>query len=77
MTEITAVYIGLVIAGLLWLAWKIRVHAARERDRESRLNEQLFGDDNFKIYLEKLKKQNGVAETRDNTPTKGQHEESK
>jgi hypothetical protein len=56
MTAITILYILLMIAGLAWLAWKIKLYLEKERDRESELDDQMLFDDSFKSYVEDLKK---------------------
>lgn len=57
MTAITILYILLMIAALAWLAWKVKLYLERERDRETRLDEEMLYDDSFKSYVEDLKKQ--------------------
>jgi hypothetical protein len=56
MTAITILYVLLMIAGLAWLAWKIKLHLEKEKNRESELDEQMLFDDSFKSYVEDLKK---------------------
>jgi|WetSurMetagenome_2_1015567.scaffolds.fasta_scaffold1422766_1 hypothetical protein len=56
MNAITILYVLLLIAGLAWLAWKIKLHLEKEKNRESELDEQMLFDDSFKSYVEDLKK---------------------
>jgi hypothetical protein len=65
MTAITILYVLLMIAGLAWLAWKIKLHLEKEKNRESELDEQMLFDDSFKSYVEDLKKRKQREGSRD------------
>ncbi len=56
MTVITILYVLLMIAALAWIAWKVKLHLEKEKDRESQLDENMLYDQTFKSYLEDMKK---------------------
>lgn len=53
-----------MIAALAWLGWKVKQYLEKERDRETRLDEEMLYDDTFKSYVEDLKKQKSGHDTR-------------
>ncbi len=65
MSILTVVYILLLMGGIVWLVLRISAYLQREREREARISESYFYDDQFKTYLEKLKAQNQVKRESD------------
>jgi hypothetical protein len=58
MTDgLTAIYIVLLAAGLLWVISKTVSYVRKQKQTESRWNNAML-DDGFKVYLDKLKEQN-------------------
>jgi hypothetical protein len=57
MSLITVFYIFIMMAGIAWLVYRISIYLQKERERESKLNQTSLLDDQFKSYLDKLKKQ--------------------
>jgi hypothetical protein len=54
---ITILYILIMMAGIAWLVYRISIYVQKERERESRLNQTSLLDDQFKAYLDRVKKQ--------------------
>lgn len=73
MTDgLTAIYIVLMAAGLLWVISKTVSYVRKQRQMESRWNNAMY-DEGFKEYLDKLKEENpgtdGADPTRDEDQT--------
>jgi hypothetical protein len=56
-TGLTAIYIVLMAAGLLWVISKTVSYVRKQRQMESRWNNAMY-DEGFQAYLDKLKEQN-------------------
>ncbi len=61
---VTVAYILLIMAGIVWLVYKISMYIQNERDRDSRLEESSIYDDQFRNYVETLKKQKSKNEAK-------------
>jgi hypothetical protein len=71
MTEIsttyillTIAYILLIMAGVVWVVYRVIMYLQSERDRDSRLEETSIFDDQFRNYVETLKKQKAQKEVK-------------
>lgn len=56
MSFLTVGYILFIMAGLVWLVYKVNAYRERERAREAQLNQASIYDEQFKAYLKTLTK---------------------
>jgi hypothetical protein len=57
MEELTAIYLGLILAGILWVVWRLARYMRFQRMSESRWDDAAMADEQFRQYLETLRQQ--------------------
>ncbi len=72
-TGIAAIYIVLMVLGLLWVIVRMVSYVRSQREMRSRWDQALY-DEGFKEYLEKLKEENSVSSDAD--PSQDKNEKS-
>jgi hypothetical protein len=58
---LTVLYVLLVMGGVAYVVYRVVLYMQNERDREARLNESALVDDQFRKYLEDMKKQDSAG----------------